>query len=236
MLIRAAIAVKNKNEAEVLTNKLIRFSIENEGSDIDIAYADNLNQLYEIYDEIDISFVSYDVLSENLMLLSDIYHKNTSCLTIPMGYPDEGICSFLAVRPAGHLQSAEYQDEISDLCLWCRKELGDNKEVLQLATRQGAYAITVSSICYCQSDQKYVMIVTNSEKKYRKLGKLDDLAKELSPKFLRVHQSFIINTEQVCGIDKSTWEIEMKTGRRIPVSRVYRKTTEEIIKKCIFNG
>lgn len=236
MLIRVAIALNDKQDTEKLTNMLLHFSIKSKNTDIDIAYAENLNQLYEIYDEIDISFVSYDVLSENLMLLSEIYHKNTSCLTIPIGYPDEGICSFLAVRPAGHLQSAEYQDEINDLCLWCKKELCDNKEVLQLATRQGAYAITVSSVCYCQSDQKYVMIVTNSGKIYRKLGKLDDLAKELSPKFLRVHQSFMINTEQVNGIDKSTWEIEMKTGMRIPVSRVYRKNTEETIQKCIFNG
>jgi len=230
LLIRVLIALENKKDIETLTNKLLHYSIENNDVDLNIAYVDDLERLYDIFDEIDISFVSYTLLSDGFHLLANIYHKNPSCLMIPVGLPDEDICRYLSVRPAGHLQGVESQCEINDLCSWCKNEIENNNEVLQISTRQGSYAITLSSICYCQSEQKYISVFTNSGKIYRKLGKLDEFSQKMPSDFLRVHQSFLINIKQAIGLDKSSWEIEMKTGEKIPVSRVYRKMTEEILK------
>lgn len=239
MLIRIAVAVCNNITARKLTNRIVSFSLRRSGGEEDIefdfAYYDDLPKLLKQSQNIDMAMISYEMLEENRDILAMLYRSNPVMFSVPFGSPDEKVCEFLALRPAGHLRSPDDQDQIDRLCLWCAEGMMDSTDVLQLNTRQGCYAITASSILFCQSDQKYVMIVTQTGEIFRKLDKLDQLTLTLPDYFIRVHKSFLVNSRRISGLDKTTWEILLDSGNRIPVSRAYQKTIAEQIQKFLYS-
>lgn len=227
MLIRVAVAVSNRKTAQVLTNRMVSFSVRSvsRGEDIefDFSYCPHLAAVLECAEKIDMSILSYEVLQEEPALLAMLYKSNPAAFSIPLGLPEGRVCDFLALRPAGHLRTPDDQAQIDRLCLWCAEGMLESGDVLQLKTRQGCQAITASSILFCQSDQKYVMIVTASGEIFRKLEKLDHLAALLPGYFLRVHQSYLVNTRRISGLDKTLWELRLDGGNRVPVSRAYQR-------------
>lgn len=241
MIIRTAIAMRDRHQAELLTNRLISFAIRGDNNqkniDIDIAYYQNdLMDLLSAFTRFDMAFMSYDLLEECQFSLSEFWRKNPQCISVPIGLPEARICGFLSLRPGGHLAVGNDQESINALCIQCLEELTNSTGVLQINTRQGNYAISASDILFCQSDQKYVVITTEGAEVYRKVGKLDHLSQELPEYFFRVHQSFLINSHRLVGLDKTNWEVLLDSGHRIPVSRAYHKATLEQIQKCRSNG
>lgn len=239
MLIRIAVAVCNNITARKLTNRIVSFSLRRSGGEEDIefdfAYYDDLPKLLKQSQNIDMAMISFEILEKNRDILAMLYRSNPVMFSVPFGSPDEKVCEFLALRPAGHLRNPDDQDQIDRLCLWCAEGMMDSTDVLQLKTRQGCYAITASSILFCQSDQKYVMIVTQTGEIFRKLDKLDQLTLTLPDYFIRVHKSFLVNSRRISGLDKTTWEILLDSGNRIPVSRAYQKTIAEQIQKFLYS-
>lgn len=239
MLIRVAIAVKSKMQAQELTNRLISFSLKSaqiiQDVEFDLSYYNSIPKLICSFCNIDLAFLSYEILEESENL-TEVYCSNPITFSVPFGSPDERICDFLALRPAGHLRSAGDQSQIDKLCKWCAEMMSRSRDVLQIKTRQGCHAVTAANILFCQSDQKYVMLITESGTIYRKLAKLDDIMLDLPDYFERVHQSFLVNTRHISGLDKNTWELKLDSGYRIPVSRVYRKTVSEKIQKFLYDS
>lgn len=236
MLIRVAVAVHNKSLAQKLTNRLVSFSLRRSKEadiDFDFAYFDNLSKMLISAANIDMSFISYEILDGDYDILALLYKRNPSAFSVPLGLPDGRICNFLALRPAGHLRTPDDQEQIDMLCHWCAEGMMGSTEVLQIKTRQGYRAVTASSILFCQSDQKYVMIIMESGEIFRKLEKLNHLSMELPEYFVRVHQSFLVNSHRISGLDKVSWEILLDSGNRIPVSRAYQKTVTEHIQKYL---
>lgn len=238
MLIRVAVAVADKETAQRLTNQMISFSLRKmfhqEDIEFDFAYCASMAEVLKCCRNVDMSMIAYDILENNMDMLPQVFKENPAALSIPVGKPDERVCNFLALRPAGHIRGPEEQEQIDRLCLWCAEEMMGSTEVLQLKTRQGCYAITTASILFCQSDQKYVMVTTETGEVFRKLDKLDHLAMQLPEYFLRVHQSFLINSRRISGVDKTTWEILLDSGNRIPVSRAHQKNVAEQLQKCLY--
>lgn len=239
MLLRVAIAVKKKSQANELTNRLISFSLHSaqiiQDVEFDFSYYNSISKLVQSFCNIDMAFLSYEVLGESDSL-SELYYSNPVTFSIPCGTPDGRICDFLALRPAGHLRSTGDQNQIDRLCICCAEMMSRSRDVLQIKTRQGCHAVTAANILFCQSDQKYVMLITESGTIYRKLSKLDDVMLDLPEYFERVHQSFLVNTRHIIGLDKNTWELILDSGNRIPVSRAYRKTVSDRIQKYLYDS
>jgi len=241
MILRIAIATGDRTQAEELANRLVDLSVRGLPQypelDLDVAfYQDDPRLLLSAFHRLDLAFLSYGFLDRVPRLLGDLYRKNPNCISVPVGQPDGDICRFLALRPAGHLSHGGDQQEIDRLCALCLEELSQGNEVLQLNTRQGSYAVSAASILFCQSDQKYVMITADTGEVYRRLGRLDQLEEELPPWFLRIHQSFLINSRRLVGLDRTDWLVLLDSGHRVPVSRAYHKTVLEHIQKCRLDG
>lgn len=235
MMIRAAISAKNNNQAKLLADKLIAFSINTIDKDSDIEFdisffRDDFLKLESTVKNIDIAFISYYVLEENVNILNRLYHENPSCVSIPVGKPCEKLCDFLMLRPAGYLDTFSDEKNISSLCLFCASEISNNKEILQIKSRTGTYSVSLSSVVFCQSDKKYISIISEDGKIFRKLGKLDQITEILPDYFVRIHQSFIVNSRMVSGLDKTTWEVITLQGERLPVSRIYHQAANDLFK------
>jgi len=98
----------------------------------------------------------------------------------------------------------------------------ESGERLLVSKNTGIDRVSLKHVCYFVSDKRKVRAVMEppyeSVEFYRKLGELEE---ELQGNhFIRVHQSFLINTQKIQSRDKSG--IWMANQDRIPVSRRYR--------------
>ncbi len=235
MIIRVAILSDNKRIVNEISKSLIAFSVKNDfdkkAIELDIAiYKNQIDEFVNNYKNIDIAFITYESLEIDTALADKLFVLNPMCFPVLVGSPKQKICSFLALRPAGQVSEEIESPIIAKLCLSFVKVIASSNHVLQIHTRKGDYSISVQSIVFCQSDQKYVTIVTDSGKNYRRIGTLNQLQINLSDGFIRVHQSFLVNLKKIKSVDKVTWEIETNEGYHIPVSRPYRQKVQDYFK------
>lgn len=242
VLVRAAIAVGDPAAAGRAADLLVRLALR---TDHEVYISDtggDFSILMKRMPNYDLAILDYDFLERNRERLALLYRQNPDCVSVPLGTPDGRICNFLLLRPAGHIRSLDEDALLDDgselLRLWqfCAAGLEENDRVLQISTRRGIYSVTVSSILYCQSDLKYVLIVTADGNRCKKLGRLDELAHGLPGHFVRVHQSFLVNTQQVRGVDKTTHELILAGQVRVPYSRAHQETVAQLFQNCRFGG
>ncbi len=81
--------------------------------------------------------------------------------------------------------------------------------------------VEFEQILYVESIKDYVRIHT-SEKSITTKDKISDFEKKLPPSFLRVHRSFIVNTNKITAFTKQDVEIN---EREIPIGRSYKEAT-----------
>jgi two-component system LytT family response regulator len=90
--------------------------------------------------------------------------------------------------------------------------------------------ILLKDILYFEGEKDYVRLATGQEQMliYRRLK---DVEEQLKPPFIRVHNSYIINYEQLSKIEDNHIYI---ADKRIPVSEKFRERFMEIINKNKF--
>ena len=234
ILLRIAIATMEQQVADKIKQQLIEFALQIDCEIDMIEIGNNFSALENKIKNIDIAIMDYAFLNRNKAYLGKIYKCNTDCLSVPLGTPEGVICTFLALRPGGHLRSADEKLELHRLCSIIVKQLKEDFKVLQFATKKGLYAISINSILYCQSDLKYITLITEDGRKCSKVGKLDDLSDKLPQSFVRVHQSYIVNSKHVCGIDKNSHELLLYGDIRIPFSRAYQTFVMQLFQNGMF--
>jgi two-component system LytT family response regulator len=90
--------------------------------------------------------------------------------------------------------------------------------------------ILLKDILYFEGEKDYVRLATSQEQMliYRRLK---DMEEQLKPPFIRVHNSYIINYEQLSKIEDNHIYI---ADKRIPVSDKFRERFMEVINKNKF--
>ena len=90
--------------------------------------------------------------------------------------------------------------------------------------------IVLKEILYFQGEKDYVRLVTAQEQMliYRRLK---DMEEQLKSPFIRVHNSYIINYEQLSKIEDNHIYI---SDKRIPVSEKFRERFMEVVNKNKF--
>mgnify|MGYP006356522035 CR=1 FL=1 len=97
-------------------------------------------------------------------------------------------------------------------------------EVVRIFVRDGSAVLPLllADIERIEAQDDYVMIHTQ-RKRYLVSLRIRDLENRLpNPPFLRVHRSHIVNLDQVdrlAGLDDARFEVRMKNGALVPVSR-----------------
>ena len=231
VLLRAAVAVSSLKAEEDIIDGLLRYSMqEHENFDVDVDIAKirtDLDSFERQLPKYDVAFLDAFFLSGASGRLSALYQKNPYCQMILVGSKIEMVLNYLEIRPGGFLRICEQSSFDGKDCLFRQcssviRNLAGNNEIYQVVTKKGVYAVLLKDILYCQSDLKYINIVTKSGTRFRRLGKLSQLMEELPERFVRIHQSFIVNKELVRGIDKGTHELILEGDIRVPYSGAYR--------------
>lgn len=81
--------------------------------------------------------------------------------------------------------------------------------------------IPLEEIAYIESLGDYVKIMTTGKSPIITKEKISKLEERLPPSFLRIHRSFIVNSEKIITFTKE--EIQLKDNVQLPISRTYKK-------------
>lgn len=98
--------------------------------------------------------------------------------------------------------------------------------------KKGYEIVKVEDIRRVEGDRNYAKVILKSGAQYVVAKTLREIEDTLNPnKFCRVHQSHIVNTEEIVGIGSGTnAEINLRSGEIIPVSRSRKKELMDLLK------
>lgn len=107
-----------------------------------------------------------------------------------------------------------------------RKQLGEEGEAVYLAIRSDNrnYKVLVNSIFYVEGLGNYVSIHL-PDQKIVSYHSLKDLLEKLPSHFVRIHKSFIINTNKIQSYSNEDVDIN---GRLIPIGRSFKEVLERL--------
>ncbi|MCW9707263.1 LytR/AlgR family response regulator transcription factor [Fodinibius salsisoli] len=93
--------------------------------------------------------------------------------------------------------------------------------------------IVVDDISHLQADGDYVKIMLGeNQKPYLKRDTMKRLAKKLAPSFIRIHRSYIINSEKIVETIRSNTDdlyVKLKSGIKLKVSENYKADLERLL-------
>lgn len=188
-------------------------SVINCFEDFVFAYEDNRSDPFEI---VLMDIVLDKGLGIDLATEYDKISKKTKMIFIT-GYIDYAPDIFRA-KPFDLLRKP-----ITEATLKCSIERAlealkqDEKEYLQLQSRDSWYNISANDILYVESHARKINVITTQEKLsvYMKLDEFED--KVRSNRFVRCHQSFLVNMKHISKMEGNKIILFDKT--EIPVSR-----------------
>lgn len=115
------------------------------------------------------------------------------------------------------------------LALSKRKELQQSeklKEFIFVKSGKEIKKIIVEQIEYISIDGKYVVLYIDT-RKYLVRSTLNEFMKKLPPVFVKIHQSYIVNTKFIDYINLEDWYIKVG-ATNVPLSRNYKKDLIDI--------
>lgn len=96
--------------------------------------------------------------------------------------------------------------------------------MLAITNKQGVHKISFSEILYFESERRRIHLYT-AEDKISFYGKLDDLMEKLDKRFMKCHNSYIVNITQVKELRDKKFYFNKSKG--IPVSKTYYTDVRE---------
>lgn len=133
------------------------------------------------------------------------------------------------VNAAGYLIKPVDRNKLRDiLCRVNTTGTADHEGIL-LKVKTGYRNFKLDEIYYLESNRNTVNIYTIDNQCFTMYAKLNDLEEQFDdPRFLRCHQSYLVNMNYILEADNS---FKMKNGERVPI-RV--KGHKEIVEKYCF--
>lgn len=99
------------------------------------------------------------------------------------------------------------------------------KAVLEIVSNRKTVRIPFEDVVYIESLSDYIKITTAKDE-YKSKEKISKLAERLPDIFLRIHRSFIINTER---IKEQAYDEVLVDDVRLNIGRSYRKAVKEVL-------
>jgi two-component system, LytTR family, response regulator len=126
-------------------------------------------------------------------------------------------------RAIENINSSKIEDQVETFFNYYERKTQNRRIVLK--TTESINIVEISDIVYCRSDNTYTTFYLNNSEKIlisRPMKEYEEMLSEYG--FFRPHQSFLVNLQYVCRLDKSDGGfLILKDHTEIPVS-VRRKS------------
>ena len=125
-----------------------------------------------------------------------------------------------SVGALGYLMKPPAADALDDVLTRALMAMHRNvRQVFVCRNSDGMYRIAKSTILYFSSEKRLVTCVT-ATKSYSFYARLDEVAADVGPQFVRIHQRYLVHAAAVKLIEKDAVQIGERT---LPISRAYQK-------------
>lgn len=148
----------------------------------------------------------------------NLYRENPACRICYYRTEPCDLVPLLSSRPISFYLWKQGEKAFTQTLDAVKNELITAKDLFQYETRRDLYLIPLRNILYVQSDLKYVVIHTVSGSEERLFAKLSQVEDKLNSRFVRVHKSFIVNSDYVTFVDKKEHTVVLASGEHIPIS------------------
>lgn len=187
--------------------------------------------------EVDLLFLDVEMGKENGMdAAKKIRTVNRNLLIVFVtGYTDYVFDGY-QVNALDYLVKPVSPEKLKEVLLRAKELLtppADRFFVLKNA--DGAYRLPWDDILYFYSDRRYIHLVT-AVKTYTFYGKLNDIEKQVRKNFVRIHQRYLVNSDNVTFVGGNFVTVDNPACEKLPVSRAYKKEACEKLARALLSG
>lgn len=183
------------------------------------------NWLPETYD---ILFINLDrETHQELTRAGKIREKDEKIHMILTSENQENIQETFDLMPAVYLITPLEKESLRHWIQTIQKRVKDRRLYITFNYKRKTYHIPYREILYLESQQHKIRVVTAKES-YTFYGQLSRIQKQMQQgreTFLRIHQSYLVNSRYVYWMDRNT--VRTQDGRRFSVSSSYREQARE---------
>lgn len=108
--------------------------------------------------------------------------------------------------------------------------LKKSKTKILIASKSSWHVIDKNEIAFFQADCNYTKLFIGKDSQLLTSKTLKYFNELLGSRFLRVHQSFLVNPIFISSFHKSMEFLTLKNGEEIPISRSRRKLVREFMR------
>ena len=103
-----------------------------------------------------------------------------------------------------------------------------NKVVVFDDNLKGKLPISIRDIMYIESDKHYInYYVQNMDNNIRVRETMKNCEeKYINMDFIKIHKKYLVNMRYIASIDNNLDEVKLKNGKRLPMSRNYKKSVD----------
>ena len=143
---------------------------------------------------------------------------------------EELVYASFSCRPFRFIRKTHIQKELPEALLSALEELLDEEGFIILKKRYQNEKLFLSEIMYCESKRNYVELFLKDGSTRTHRATLIDLVPQWEKYgFCRIHAGFVVNMRQIKYFHHD--EVEMKDGKRLPMSRKYWETFRQRYQK-----
>lgn len=159
-----------------------------------------------------------------------IYLLNPDCRICY--YKDEPVdlYNLLSSRPIEFFCMQEGRDNFIIKLNRMLIEIQNSNSLFQYDGRGELLQCWKRNILYAHSDLKHICIKCIDETEQRFYAKLTDIENQLSPNFIRIHKSYIVNRLHLVKLDKKKHVVLLTNGEELPVSDAHYQQTVSSLK------
>lgn len=110
------------------------------------------------------------------------------------------------------------------------RHLKQNELIIFDDNTKGKISVEVKDIMYIESDKHYIKYYVNNvdnEIKVRETMKNCE-EKYLNLDFMKIHKKYLVNMRYIISIDNNYDEVRIENGKRLPMSRNYKKSVDNL--------
>ncbi len=182
--------------------------------------------------EIDLLFLDVEMPEMNGMEAAEEIRKFDSSILIVFvtGYSDYVFDGY-RVNALDYIMKPAGTERLAEVLKRVREQLYKKMDEMYLfKNTEGTFRFPIAAIYYFYSDKRKVILVCE-EKEYSFYGKLDEVEQQLSGRFVRIHQRYLVNPDKVEQIGGE--HVTMIGGIELPVSRALKEEATSKLAKAM---
>jgi DNA-binding LytR/AlgR family response regulator len=172
-------------------------------------------------EEIDIMVIDIDSVPEKYKSLFTFRQFNVAASIILISESYQRLNSYLLLRPSAYLKKPLDINLFSKCLIHTAHEIKSMARYFPVKINHSLERIPYSHIDFFESNQRYISLHLNQRNTIHTfIAKLDDIENKLvNNNFIRCHQSYLINLDNVRSLDKLNRQILFFSGNSVEISK-----------------